>query len=100
MQIEIESHFSPRLFSEFKDSPEGASVKVLPVQMQRDFDDMPTATIVINVARDVALGLFVNWLFQKFQRNPPKKISIRRREITWEKGEVTRAIEEEFMQEE
>lgn len=99
MLIEIESFFSPRLLSEFKDSPDGASVRVLPVEMQRDIDHVPIATIIIDLTRDVAIGFFVNWLFQKFQRNPPKKITIRRREITWDKGEITRAIEEEFKQE-
>ncbi len=99
MHIEIETFFSPRILSEFKDPPDGSSVRVLPVQMQRDIGHIPIAEMVISLTRDVAIGLFVNWLFQKFQSKPPRKITIRRREIIWDKGEVTRAIEEEFKQE-
>lgn len=100
MEVTIEVPFSPVLLSALNDKPEGVEVRMLPVKMQRDFDFTPVAIIIIELSRDVSVGAFVHWLFGKFEKKPPKTTTIRRREVTWDKGEITRVIEEEFKIEE
>lgn len=58
-------------------------------------------TITIEVAKSsataVAIPFFVNWLYDKFKDvGGPPKVTIRRREIRWDRDELQRAIEEEI----
>jgi hypothetical protein len=97
MQITLELLFSPRLGSLLEeDTPEGVTVRILPVQMQRSADFTPVATVVMNFASNVAAGLFVAWLLEKIPERARKKITVATRETVWEKDELTRVIEGEL----
>jgi hypothetical protein len=68
-------------------------VKISPIKMKRDVSD-PWAIAIITLASSVPVGLFVNWLAKKLIDKTSTKITINRKEIYFDKGEVTRLIEE------
>ncbi len=97
MQITLEVLFSPTLRALLEeDKPDGVEFRILPVRMQRDFDFTPVATIIVSFATGIAGNLIASWIFEKFKKHPPKKITICNRETVWDEGELTRVIEEEL----
>ncbi|MFZ1220074.1 MAG: hypothetical protein WAO00_12335 [Chthoniobacterales bacterium] len=94
--LQVQVVFSPQIYSVFDDKPTGVDGRILPVEMRRDFDYTPIAIIVMELSRDVSVNLFANWLFQKFPQKVRKTITIRRREMVWNKGEIVKILEEEF----
>lgn len=92
------------------DLPEGVEIaRMSEGLLHRDFGDGGDLTVlVIRLAEGVAAGAIGgtiaqvagNWIWEKFKKRPPKKTTIRKREITWDKGELIRVIEEELKVEE
>ena len=100
MQITVEVRAGRNLGSFLeKDKPDGVNIHILPSLLHRDFGQ-DTTTFIIAFATGIAGNLIATWLFEKFKEQPPKKVTIRKQEITWDKGELTRVIEEEVKIEE
>jgi hypothetical protein len=104
MQISVELALSYGMSVSLRNEapPDGVVMHVPAIKRQRDRLAMfEWHTITIEVARfgatAVAIPFFVNWLYGKFNdlgRAP--KVIIRGREISWDRDELRRAIEEEF----
>jgi hypothetical protein len=81
---------------------DGVTMHVPPMKGQRDMMslivwDPVTIEVAKFVGTQVALPLFVAWLYDTFKDAArPPKVTIRRREIEWDKGALKRAIEEEL----
>ena len=96
MQIVVEVRAGLHLESLLEqDKPDGVTIRILPGLLHRDFGHEDTATFIVGFATGIAGNLIASWLFEKFKKHPPKKITIRQREITWDEGELARAIEKE-----
>ena len=78
-----------------RDKPDGVEIRVLTRLLHRDFGQ-GTMSFAVVFSTGVLGNLVANWLWEKFKQKPPKKITIRHREIPWDKGELIRAIEEEL----
>ncbi len=100
MQITVDVPFSFDLFVALKQDvpPEGVTMHVPPMKGQRDYMSMIVwDPITIDVGTSLAIPLFVNWLYDRFKdASRPPQITIRRRQVEWDKGALTRAIEEEI----
>lgn len=83
---------------EFKDDiPDGISVHVPSVRINKGFGMPPEAvTIIVSFAVGVPASVVGNWLYAKFIDCKSQKISIDRKEITLEKGEITKIIIEKI----
>ena len=78
-----------------RDKPDGVEIRILTRLLHRDFGQ-DTMSFAVVFSTGVLGNLVANWLWEKFKQQPPKKITIRQREIMWDKGELVRAIEQEL----
>ena len=78
-----------------QNKPDGVEIRILTRLLHRDFGQ-DTMSFVIVFSTGVLGNLVANWLWEKFKQQPPQKITIRQREIMWDKGELIRAIEQEL----
>jgi hypothetical protein len=79
----------------FKDaSLEGTSVYVPQLTITKGLGFTEPVDITITVASSVSIGLLTNWLYDKFKNSRSRKISINRKEIHIDKGEITKTIKE------
>ena len=74
--------------------PSGVSIRKLPVCMQRDGISEAWAIAIVTLATSVPVGVFINWLSNKLIDKTSTKITINRKEIYFDKDEITRLIEE------
>ena len=101
MEIALEILFSPRLQALLEEGkPDGVRARMLPVHMRRDFDFTPVAIIIMELSKDVSVEIFIDWLLAKIPQKARKTITIDRTEINWDKGELTRIIQEKMKIEE
>ena len=95
MKIEIKSCHLPTLQALLEgEKPDGITVQLVPPRFQAD-RSIDWLTLTISVAANVPVGLVVNWLSKYlFGADKTTKIIANSKEIYFDKGEVTRLIEE------
>lgn len=79
------------------DIPKGISVSPQYITVQKGFGDSIPVTMFISFARDVSIGLISAWLYDKLKNCSSEKITIDRKEIILEKGEIAHIIEEKMI---
>jgi hypothetical protein len=96
MKVQIKSKHIPMILSlDQGEIPEGIIIEKLPVQMQRDGLSESLGIAIITLAASVPIGVFINWLSNKlFVDQASTKITINRKEIHFDEGQITRLIEE------
>jgi len=73
--------------------PDGITVIPFPPRLQADIPiDWPT--LFVTIVASVPIGVFINWLSQNLIDKTTTKITINRKEIYYDEGEITRMIEE------
>ena len=82
-----------------KDIPDGISVFIPPFTIYKFSEYIEPITIIISIVRDISIGLLVTWLYDKFKNCSSEKITIDKKEIILDKGEITRIIEEKITKE-
>ena len=103
MQITVEVPYSPKLRTIVEtDKPDGVSVQVPRTLLKRDGfpDTINWVELVIGAGIGVSGNLLASWIWTKFfeNRRPPKRITIRHREITVaDKDELVRIVEQELI---
>jgi hypothetical protein len=105
MQITVEVPWSPKLQTIVeKDTPEGVSVHVPTVIQKRDGFLGAINWVELTIGAGIGVGgnILATWLWEKFftRRLPPKRITIRQREITVsDKDSLIRIVEQELIEE-
>ncbi|GBE39727.1 hypothetical protein BMS3Bbin08_02358 [bacterium BMS3Bbin08] len=106
--IEIETFEGPMLAFNLFDKPKslgaGTSIKApgdiqvtMGLMVEHRGVDIPTVLeLIIETAATIDVGLFTAWLYQKVQDPKRTKIKIREKEITFDEGEIIKAIEREI----
>lgn len=99
MEITVSSaHFPAIMMLSHEKLPEGVSVTVPPIIEKRNFPISETWAIAIfQVAASVptaVVSLFIYDYFKKLLTNSNPKITINRKKINLEHGEIVRVIEE------
>ena len=94
MKIEIKSSSLP-LIHQLKEGNEieGVSVEIPPIYERRDLGGENIALAIITLAASVPAGLFTAFLYDKI-KGKSAKITINRKEVHIDKGEIRRVIEE------
>ena len=95
VKIEIKSCHIPTLkFLLESEKPDGIIVQLVPPRLQTD-TSIDWTTVIVSLAASVPVNIFTDWLSKKLLTNDRNtKISVNRKEIYFDKGEVTRLIEE------
>ena len=75
--------------------PEGMSVQELESRAYKAVGVPETITLAVSVPLSVGASLAANWLYDKL-RGRADRIRIDRREITLDKGEITKILEEKL----
>jgi hypothetical protein len=94
MEIQIEPTSSDDFARLLKSKrPEG--IDILPFPRKLEYGPpIDLTTLFVTLAASVPVGLFINWLSQYLIDKPSTKITINRKEIYYDEGEITRMIEE------
>jgi hypothetical protein len=81
-----------------KELPGGAKITVLPITVEKSAELTRVVEVMIHLGRDVAVGLVANYFYDKWKahRSAPITMFKRRREIQFEKSEITKILEEEI----
>jgi len=98
MEIRIETTFVPLVFALKSDKPEGVSVFVPPVEMHRSIDAQDVAlAIITTIGFGVPTSVLANWLYEKLKGSAKSHttITINRKQVYLDLGEITRVIEEQ-----
>jgi hypothetical protein len=89
-----------------REAPGGATLTILPGDIQTRslpptmaYDALPFSAVLVEFAKDsreIAVGLFVNWLFQKLtsQKGQQKRVRINRKWVEISKDGLVKAITE------
>jgi hypothetical protein len=94
MEIHVKSLHVPAVLSlKSAELPHGVSVDVPPVVAARDISEA-WATAIFSVAASVPASVIAGILIEKFKDKKSTIITINRKEIHFEKGEIIKAIEE------
>ena len=98
MKIEIN-------FSDYKDAlifkhdiPEGISINWPPLTIRQEFGNIQPITIIISFSIAVSSKVLGNWIYDKIKNHGSNKITIDRKKIILDKGEITRIIQEKIEQ--
>lgn len=95
MQIEIKNT-SPKVIQALleSESPEGVTLQLVQPRLQCD-TSIDWISLIVTLAPSVPIGLFVNWLSRYlFDNKISTKITINRKEIYFDDGQITRMLEE------
>lgn len=72
--------------------PDG--ITVIPFQPRLHDIPIDWPTLFVTIVASVPIGVFINWLSQNLIDKTTTKITINRKEIYYDEGEITRMIEE------
>ena len=75
-------------------APNGVTVQVMALKPLSTGQDEILA-LFISLARDVSVGVFSAWLYDKI-KGKPAKIEYRRKQINCQQGEIRRVVEEHY----
>ena len=76
------------------DTDQESFVEVMPVVKKSFIDEVnPVVSVVISLSSQVAVGLFVNWLYEKL-KGLKGKVRIGNKNVDIDKAELTAAISE------
>jgi hypothetical protein len=75
-------------------APSGVSASIESVSMHKGVGFPEVVSILMQFGGTVAAGVVVNWLWDKLKRGKAERLSIDRREITLDQGEITRIVDE------
>ena len=75
-------------------APNGVTINIPEVLLTKSFDADTAITITVAIAEGVAGSLIAAWLYDKFKECRSNQITINRREIHMNNGEVSKIIEE------
>lgn len=96
MQIDVKTEFVPLTYELEKDIPAGIDVRVNRPLLRRSFDSQDVAIAVITVAANIPTGLLTAWLWEKLRDKPRTTITINKKDVRMEQGEIARVIEEQI----
>lgn len=94
MNTEITLSNNKDAFLLTKDIPAGVSFAMPEIIITKGFGADTAVTIAISIASGIPSSLVASWLYDKLKQGRSGKITINRREIHFEDGEITRIIEE------
>lgn len=82
-----------------KEIPGGGTMAVLPITIEKAAEVSRVIEIVLSIGRDVAVGVVASYIYEKLKahRARHRHISMRinRREVHFDKSQITKVIEEE-----
>lgn len=81
-------------------APGGVRVDFDPPTSRRDVSEQDFVSILISTALSVPAGVLAAWLYDQLKGKKRTKITMKRRQIDCEDGELRRLIEEEMTYEE
>ncbi len=94
MQIELYLSNNRDALGFDQDVPEGISVSIPFFLVKKDFGVEEAITVIISLTAGVPFALLAAWLYDKLKNPRSNHITINRREIQIDKGEIARIIEE------
>lgn len=99
MEIIVKSNHPIVLLGLKKDLPAGATSYVPPVVAKRDISVADALNAIVTISRDIEIGLFSAWLFEKTKIGKPyTTLYINKIEVTLEQGEIIRVLSEQIKQ--
>jgi hypothetical protein len=96
MNIELYLSNSRDAFGFDHDTPDDVSVFRPDIIVNKSFGAPESITIIISFAVGVSASVLGNWIYDKLVNHQSNEISINRKEIILEKGEITRFIQEQI----
>ena len=94
MEIHVRSKHLPLIMTlRDKPLPEGVSVSVPPVMERRDISEV-WATAIFTVLASVPASVIAGFLVEKFKKDKSAVVTINRKEVRLENGEIVSVIEE------
>jgi hypothetical protein len=100
MKIKIETQMTPLPFLLRDSAPDGVRVDFDPPTSRRDVSEQDVVLIIISTALSIPAGVLSAWLYDQLKGKKRTKITMKRRQIDCEDGELRRLIEEEMTYEE
>ncbi len=94
INIEIKTKQFPAVHMLKHDAPDWADVNVPPVREQRDGMSEAWAIALVLIASSIPAAVIAGWLLDKFKDNKTTTITINRKQVDLDKGEIIRIIEE------
>jgi hypothetical protein len=99
MEITVRSKYLPLILSlHSAELPPGISVAVPPVMARRDLPEA-WATAIFTVVFGIPASVIAGMLIEKFKNDKSAVITINRKEVALENGEIVRVIEESIKME-
>lgn len=95
MEIEIETNFIPLILA-YEDMPPGVTKKIILCSEMRNGISEGIAIAIFSFGTGVTASLFASWIYDKLKKHKDHKIylKINRKEITIDKTDIIRVIEE------
>ena len=93
MEIKI-TNLTPDIIKLLLKSKCPTGVTVLPFPTQLHYPPIDLPTVFVTLVASVPVTVFINWLNEKLIDKAKTKITINKREIYYDEGEITRLIEE------
>ena len=95
MEIHVKTkHYPAVLALKNEPLPAGITVTVPPVIANRDGLSEAWATAIFSVAASVPASVIIDFFKHKFRNKHPTIITINRKEVNFEKGDIVSIIEE------
>ena len=99
MEIHVRSKHLPMILSlRSAELPLGVSVEVPPVMERRDISEA-WATAIFTVIASVPVSVIAGLLLEKLKKDKSAVVTINRKEVALEHGEIVRVIEESIKME-
>ena len=96
IEIKIETSNVMLINTIKQDAPDGVSIQTPPIIERRDLGTMPAVVIIVTFVANVSAGLVAAWLYDRI-KDKSTKITINRKEVIIDKGEIRKVIEENII---
>jgi len=94
IQIEIKTQHLPTVFNLQNDAPDWADIYIPPVKGQRNGLSENWAIAIVSIVALVPTEIIVSWLKNKITDKKRTIVTINRKQVDLDKGEIIRIIEE------
>jgi hypothetical protein len=94
MKFKITTNYLPLTHVIKQDVPGGVSISISPFEERRGVDTATVIQIVVEISKDITIGIVSAWLYDKLKKSPSTKLEYNRREIQITEGEISKIIEE------
>jgi hypothetical protein len=99
MDIIVKTNHPIVLLNLKKDVPYGTTANIPPVIVKRDISVPDVLNAIVSISRDIDIGLFSAWLFEKTKIGKQHTtLYINKVEVTLEHGEIVRVLSEQIKQ--